>query len=138
MKVKVPQSLDDMAEKVHAIAEQHGFWPEEGRNFGEMLMLAVCELAESLEEHRAGRPNVWFKHEEGCPWHSTSPENAQRLHPHGCTCQHPKPEGVAVELVDNIIRSLDTLYSLDVDIDEVFWLKMQYNATRPYKHGKAY
>ena len=47
-------------------------------------------------------------------------------------------EGVAVELADCLIRILDTMHSLDVDIDGVVARKMAYNASRPHKHGKAY
>lgn len=54
-----------------------------------------------------------------------------------CTCE-PKPEGVAVELADCIIRCLDTMHSLGVDIDAVVEQKMAYNNSRPYKHGKSY
>jgi hypothetical protein len=53
-----------------------------------------------------------------------------------------KPEGWAVELVDALIRILDTLHGGDldhpVDIDHILELKMKYNESRPYKHGKSY
>ena len=104
--------LGDLAAAIYDNARNHGFWDGD-RNFGEMLMLVTSELAEALEEHREGRPNVY-------------------------TGVKAKPEGVAVELADALIRILDTMHSLGVDIDAVVADKMAYNATRPFKHGKAY
>ena len=103
--------LNDLAYRIHRAAEAKGFWDGE-RNMGEMLMLAVSELSEALEEHRAGNPPVYY--DDG------------------------KPEGLAVELVDCVIRCLDVLSSLGVNIDGIVNRKLAYNATRPHKHGKAY
>ena len=107
-------SLDDLASEIHQNARDKGFWDED-RNFGEMIALVHSELSEALEEHRDGNPDVWFT-------------------------KDGKPEGTAVELVDALIRILDTLKSLDsgYGIDTIVRLKMEYNATRPRKHGKAY
>lgn len=104
-------ALNDLMQEVHQTAVDKGFWDDE-RNFGEMIALVHSELSEALEEHRSGTPTVYS--EDG------------------------KPEGVAVELIDAMIRILDILGSLDVDIDEVFALKAAYNNTRPYKHGRNY
>lgn len=46
--------LNALAEAINKTSTEHGFWPEEGRNFGEMIALAHSELSEALEEHRAG------------------------------------------------------------------------------------
>lgn len=141
--------LNDLAKEVYENAKNHGFWDKE-RNFGEMMMLAVSELSEALEEDRAGRPDVWFKHTPDCAvsrrkrpfllrW-LRGAKGAETEHINGegnCTCI-PKPEGTIVELADCIIRCLDTMRSRNVDIDWIVELKMQYNASRPYRHGKKY
>lgn len=156
-------SLNEWAARIHQIAVDHGFW-EADRNFGEMVALAHSELSEALEEHRAGAPAIHFPvHKPGCAisdYHLfQKPIDVDAHHEgrfHGfcihaenrgecdkgypdppCTCT-PKPEGVAVELADCIIRCLDTLHSLGVNIDEVVATKVAYNASRPHKHGKAY
>ena len=46
-----------------------------------------------------------------------------------------KPVGIASELADVIIRTLDLGYMLGLDMDEAVRLKMEHNKTRPYRHG---
>jgi hypothetical protein len=146
-------NINVIAQDIHETAVAHGFWPTD-RNMGEMLMLMTSELAEALEEHRAGRPPVWYKHEDGCSYlsHERVMEAAYSVaplsggeHPR-CTCvKQPKPEGWAVEIVDCIVRCLDTLHQADVQnrlggmgISELIRLKMAYNDGREHKHGKRY
>lgn len=137
-------TLNGLAQDINDNAVAHGFWEAE-RNFGEMVALMHSELSEALEEHRSGRPAEWFqigdqrvyrvKDRSGADW-TTDPDG---LSDDGTwTGVQAKPEGTAVELADCLIRILDTMHSLGVDIDGVVARKMAYNAARPYKHGKAY
>lgn len=51
--------------------------------------------------------------------------------------QHGEEEDKIVEeLADVIIRTFDLCGFLDADLGETLVRKMQYNKTRPYKHGK--
>lgn len=104
-------TLNSLAAKIRQNAFEKGFW-ENDRNFGEMLALIHSEVSEALEEHREGKPPFYVS-------------------PTG------KPEGWAIELVDALIRILDTIGPAH-NIDELVAMKMDYNASRPYKHGKAY
>ena len=56
--------LNKFAQKVHKNAVKHGWW-ETKRELPEILMLVVSELSEALEEHRNGKPNIYFV----CPYH---------------------------------------------------------------------
>lgn len=49
-----------------------------------------------------------------------------------------KPEGIAVELADAVIRIADLCGALGIDLEEVIAKKMGYNESRPYRHGKRY
>ena len=145
-------TLNELAQQINDNARAKGFWDAD-RNMGEMLMLAVSELAEALEEHRAGMPAEYFQLNgsrvypvtdgSGADWTTdsrggTDIRNVLSSGPRTWTGVQAKPEGVAVELADCIIRCLDTMHSLGVDIDGVVARKMAYNASRPYRHGKAY
>ncbi len=108
--------LNDLAEEIHKTAVEKGWW-EEGLQFGQRIALTHSELSEALEAWR----------QEGKPWfYTVLREGSQK---------HYKPEGVAVELVDVIIRVLDILQWNNMDIDGIMREKMDYNKTRPYKHG---
>lgn len=116
-----PTGLGELAKEIHQNAVDHGFWPEGGRNFGEMMSLIHSEVSEALEAHRSRKPAFYME--------------AQAYGP-------DKPEGVMVELADVIIRCLDTMQHIAVqeglDIDHIARMKMLFNESRPHKHGKKF
>ena len=103
--------LNELAKKIHDNSCAHGWW-EKDRDFPEVVALCHSELSEALEADRNGEPHVWEK--------------------------YGKPEGVAVEMVDCIIRILDWCGKEGIDVDALMEAKHKYNLTRPYKHGKSY
>lgn len=103
--------LNELVKQIYENAKAKGFW-ETDRDFLHSLMLVTCEIAESAEEYRKG------------------------YHPGEVYFDGDKPEGVPVELADAIIRILDLCGRYEIDIDKVIEMKMAYNSTRPYKHGK--
>lgn len=133
-------NLGELSARIYEISSAHGFWPPEGRNFGEMIALAHSELSEALEAHRDGDEPLWFKHDDVCVHSPLNDLHDLRAEREDCTCT-PKPEGAAVELMDCIIRALDTFNHPSMkgaDPDTVLECKMKYNASRPYKHGRSY
>lgn len=75
------------------------------------LMLIVSELAEGLEEVRDGHLRMY--------------EAVDR-----------KPEGLVVELADAVIRIADLCGLLGLDLEAAVRIKMEFNKTRPMRHGK--
>ena len=118
--------LNEFAKEIHDNAREHGWWEEE-RKFPEIVALCHSELSEALEEYRDGKPNVYV---------SASLEYLpveERVLPRLLVGQ--KPEGMAVEMADCIIRILDWCGKEGIDIEAILKAKHEYNKTRSYKHG---
>ena len=102
--------VNELVKEAHRIAKDKGWWePGNERTFGDIVALMHSELSEALEEFRHGKSMVYEK--DG------------------------KPEGIAVELADCIIRIADFCGRNKVDLDGVLTMKMKYNESRPYRHG---
>ena len=119
-------SINEWATNVHENAVNHGWW-DEPRSDAEVIALCHSELSEALEESRAGRPMMYVIDQ----YNGIEEDTAYFAH-------DQKPEGVAVEMVDCLIRILDWCAQKGVDVEKVLEIKHRYNVTRPYKHGKAF
>lgn len=111
-------TISELQKKVHQTAVEHGWWENTTREncpIPEKLCLIHSEVSEALEEHRNG----------------TEPIYINGLLDNGAK----KPEGIAVELADAIIRILDLAGFMEWDIEKALEIKMAYNETRPYRHG---
>lgn len=89
-------------------------WHEKERTIGDLICLMHSELSEALEEHRNGKApdEVYF-----------NPEKPT------------KPEGIPVELADCVIRIFDFCGKYNINLQEILDQKMNYNQTRPHRHG---
>jgi NTP pyrophosphatase (non-canonical NTP hydrolase) len=118
--------MNKLRDEIHQNAVEHGWWQEE-RSFGEIIALCHSELSEALEEYRNGHEpdELYFRDKDnpnieiyGGDWDGIN-----------------KPEGVAIELADCIIRILDYCGKAGIDIEEAIRIKHEYNKTRPHRHG---
>ena len=107
--------MNKFASEVHQNAVEHGWWDEE-RSFGEIIALCHSELSEALEEYRAKRPMVYFVVEmddgKGGTYLAIREDIISEEDFAG-----EKPEGIAVELADCIIRILDWYGKEGLDTD---------------------
>jgi hypothetical protein len=108
--------------------------------FGQAEQYARRKL--DMCNERAGRALVWYHCTEGDPSLPCDPADEtdcfQYGYEHTCQYRDAKPEGVAVELADAVIRIADLCGYLGIDLDTVISEKMAYNETRPFKHGKRF
>lgn len=115
---------NDFTRDVHQTAVDKGWW-DKPVSFDDVICMCICELAEAVEEYRSGRPNLYHlcvasgDKRNPCDWDLGKP---CPLATGELTCEHrdPKPEGVAVELADCVLRLLDYLATTDVDIDRSY------------------
>lgn len=132
-------NINELAKEIHQVAIAHGWW-DEPRSFGEVIALCHSELSEALEEYRNGKPMLNCAEDEG-NWcnggvedGNMSCEECYRARAKSGKVPH-KPEGVAVEMIDCIIRILDWCGKENIDVERLLEIKNEFNKTRPYKHG---
>lgn len=129
-------NINELAKEVHENAVAHGWW-EKPPTLPEALCLIHAELSEALEEYREGNPLIYGTcalAAEDCKYSGVCDRVGRPGEGEGVDgpC---KPEGIAVELADVILRTLDLMAALGVDVDAVVMAKHKYNLGREYKHG---
>ena len=117
-------NLNEFFGEVHDNSDRHGWWDEE-RSTGEILSLIHSELSEALEEYRAARPNIWYACEEAQTGeiHICDPKDENECLNFGgeneCKYRGHKPEGIAVELADAVIRIFDFIGAIGGHLENV-------------------
>lgn len=103
--------LIELQNKCYKIAQEKGFFepPLEDVSYH---MMAVGELSEAVDEMRNDMLPIYSK--DG------------------------KPQGELIEIADCILRLLSYCGHKGYNIEEAINIKMKYNETRPYKHGKKF
>lgn len=96
--------------------------------FAQRIALIQSEASEALEADRKNRHADLISMQEQMQAHGFRTEDFQRY----------IKDTVEDEIADTIIRLLDLCGMLDIDIDKHIELKIQYNSSRPYLHGKEY
>lgn len=99
-----------LAVDIHQMNYSNGFWDGSQDSFGQKIALVHSELSEALE---ADRKNLMDD-------------------------KLPDRPGREVELADAMIRIFDLAGRYGMDLGGALVAKIAYNASRPYKHGKAY
>lgn len=124
-------TISEIVERAHETAVRHGFWEPEP-DFGTSIALIHSELSEALEEMRNGNK---IKPDVPAPMVYCGDEVYAASAP-AKRCL--KPEGVAIELADAVIRIADLCGHMGIDLDSAIAMKMEYNEGRPFKHGKLF
>lgn len=110
------RDVEDLMRKSHQTACEKGWWDGPQRPLGDQFANFHAEISEAWEEIRANRPL-----------------DEIRLEDDGRGGK--KPEGVPVELADLLIRVFDTCQAYGIPLLLALHMKMEYNETRPYRHG---
>ena len=113
---KAAEALDVLARFIHGWARSKGWWENWERPYAEQMANFHAELSEAWEEYREHHllPEFFNYRKEDNP---------------------DKPEGITVEMMDTIVRLLDTCGRYEMKPGQAFAEKLVYNCTRPYRHG---
>ena len=87
---------------------------------GTKLALVHSEVSEALEEVRKGPEHYAIRFEE-----VVDKDGTPRM----------KPEGVAIEMADAVIRIFHLAGMLGLDLEGAIEAKLAYNERRPFRHG---
>ena len=127
--------IKTLVAEAHQNALEHGFY-DTPSEFGTKLALIHSELSEALEESRANKPFVYYVIKTEQADGTIVPEI--RTDYGDGNYDGEKPEGIAIELADAVIRIADLCGYMGIDLEDAIARKAEWNRTRPYKHGKAY
>ena len=131
--------IDALQELAGMAAETSGFHedrpisgPELTNWQGNKLLLIVSEVVEAHDELRSGHTayETYYAAKDGINYQVQE-------HDFDKTPLF-KPEGVPSELADTIIRVADFAWTEGFDLSGIILEKLEFNATRPHKHGKAF
>ena len=134
------RAIRDLVEDCRANAYAKGFNVEGvDINIPEKLVLIHSEVSEALEDYRRSDQ---LREETGCELYELCYFNGDDVTSDSSYVDDEtgetvlnKPCGFPSELADIVIRVFELAGSTDVDLTEAIARKMEYNATRPYKHG---
>lgn len=102
-------TIREMQRRVFEWAERKG-WCERVVPVPEQVALIHTEISEAMEAYREDQPISW-------------------------TDDNGKPQGLASEYADAVIRIMHYCDLLGIDLADELIRKMDYNDTRPYRHG---
>ena len=99
--------------------------------------MALChsELSEALEEYRDCNPMAYINKHLYSTHRMVEVPVPDTDTPMDKWPLDAKPEGVAVEMIDCIIRILDWMGHEGIDVDTLMEKKVRYNESREHRHG---
>lgn len=121
-------AISDYCKRVHDYAVAKGWWDGGERSFGDQVTNFHGELSEAWEEYRVHGldPAKFLYDNPDGELALLDPETGELL---------PKPEGIAAEFADTLIRIFDTCAAYDIPLEEAIEKKMRYNDLRSHRHG---
>ena len=120
-------TIKELSLRIHKNSTEKGFWVND--NFAEKLMLVVTELSEATEADRIGKT---CSHDLAFDLLNCEDETFLKLF------EQEIKGTVEDELADAVIRLMDICAYHRINLEAQVKVKMRYNKTREYLHGKKY
>ena len=136
-------NLNELSRQIYEGNKLRGFDVSK-ENIGQTLMLVVSELSEALEADRKNKhvnlSNFYLEFDRLTKIFKNS--NALDLiktnEPFKQSFENNLKDTFEDEIADSFIRLFDLCGGLGIDIEKHIELKLKYNSTREFKHGKQY
>ncbi len=118
---------NDFSQEVHQNEVDKGEW-DKPRTLDDVICDCLVHLSNAYTAYQEGKPKVYHLCQpSGEKEHICDLDCGGKCSiAHGDPCQYrdPKPEGVAVELADCVLRLLDYLATTDVDLSNMYPVKI--------------
>ena len=128
-------NLNELSKQIYEGNKLRGFDVSK-ENIGQTLMLVVSELSEALEADRKAK-YANLEVFENCMSADDINEEDMDLYIFQ-SFQETIKDTFQDEIADSFIRLFDLCGGLGIDIEKHIDLKLRYNSTRTFKHGKRY
>ena len=122
------KSIADWQTEAYEIAKSKGWHDDPQRTFGDTIALIHSELSEALEAYRKSPQDFFTTFHCSSGYVGPDKTCATDGDPH-------KPEGIPIEFADVLIRIFDTCEEYGINLERAVREKMDYNRTRPHRHG---
>jgi NTP pyrophosphatase (non-canonical NTP hydrolase) len=122
-------NIKELIEQSHGTAVEKGWWDGGERSAGDQFTNFHGEVSEAWEEWRkyGWNPLAFL-------YTSVNVDENGRLAGFSFDSTQ-KPEGVAAEFADILIRIADTCGKYEIPLEAALVAKMNFNRTRPHRHG---
>lgn len=104
--------INELIKTAHSIAKEKG-WHDKKISHLEFAALVHSEISEFVEDVRDNIGEFYYLDEH----------------------KNSKPRGKLIEIADVVIRIADYCGAMGWDLESAIEAKMEFNKTRPYRHG---
>lgn len=123
----IVMNIDDAATEIHTDVYSHGFW-NEAEHTTNILQNINTQLSDKYEiDLKISKLGLVM---------SEVAEAIEAVRKRSMDDKITDMSGEVVELADTVIRILDYCGKYNLCLGEAIAKKLEYNSTRPYKHGK--
>lgn len=107
---------NDMIKEAYVVAKDHGWW-DGNVSLAQTIAMIHSEWSEALDEYRNERAMIYYNCREGFPCDPRDEFDCMNFEVmNECENRDHKPEGVAVELADGVIRIFDFFGRNDISV----------------------